>query len=212
MSSSYWFTVAFVLINIFLDLAPASAVERVVSAGMPKGVFGAQGTIVGILAADLIWCFLALSSLFTVMVLIPALAYWVKWIGLAGLLWLLVRQIRIAIVGRGIHPIEAAVPTSFTAAARAGFAHQMTHATTMVFFLALLSVFAGSRFGWEYRMIDLGLFAVVLEWPVFALYALLGSETARAARRSGPKTTVEAVAGLALVAATGIVAAPSKTQ
>lgn len=211
MSSSYWFIVAFVLINIFLDLAPACSVERVVSEGMAKGVLGAQGAIVGTLAADLIWCFLAVSALFTVMVLIPSITYWVKFIGLAGLLWLLVRQLRIAILGRGVHPIAAAAPTSFRTAVRSSFVQQMSHPTSMVFFLAVLSVFAGSRFGWEYRMIDLGLFAVVLEWPVLALYAHLGSETARASRRAGPKSIGEAVAGLALVTATGLVAAPSKT-
>ena len=56
----------------------------------------------------------------------------------------------------------------------------MTHPTVMIFFFALLSVFAGSRAGWTLRMVDFGLFAVILEWPVFSLYAFLASEAAQA--------------------------------
>lgn len=208
--SSYWLIVAFVLINLFLDLAPASAVERTVAEGMAKGVIGAQGEILGILAADLLWCFFAISALFTVMVLVPPLLYAAKWFGLACLVWLLLRSLRIAILGRGVHPIAPAPATGFFAAMRAGFAFQMTHPTAMIFFFAVLSVFAGSRYGWEYRMFDLGLFAVVLEWPVLALYAHLGSEAGRAAGRAGSKTTDETFASLALLVATGIVATPSK--
>jgi len=208
--SSHWLIFAFVLINLFLDLAPASAVERTVAEGMAKGVIGAQGVILGILAADLLWCFFAISALFTVMVLVPPLLYAAKWFGLACLVWLLVRSLRIAILGRGVHPIAPAPATGFLSSMRAGFAFQMTQPTAMIFFFAVLSVFAGSRFGWEYRMFDLGLFAVMLEWPVLALYAQLGSEAGRAAARTGAKTTEETVASLALLAATGIVAAPSK--
>jgi threonine/homoserine/homoserine lactone efflux protein len=210
--SSYWLIVAFVVINLFLDLEPASAVERVVGEGMAKGAMGAQGAILGILAADLMWCFFAISALFTVMVLVPPMLYGAKWLGLACLLWLLVRSLRFAIEGRGVHPMAPAPVSGFFASAYSGFAQQMTHPTVMIFFFAVLSVFAGSRFGWEHRMFDLGVFAVLLEWPVLALYARIGAVAARAALRPGPKTTCESISSLALLAATGIVAAPSNPR
>ena len=75
---SIWFLVAFVLTNVFLDLAPGSAVQRVVAEGMAKGLLGAQAAILGVLAADFIWCFLAISALFTVMETVPLLLYGAK--------------------------------------------------------------------------------------------------------------------------------------
>lgn len=210
--SFYWLVFAFVLTNIFLDLAPASAVERVVSEGAAKGVVGAQPAIVGILLADLLWCFLAISALFTVMVMVPPLLYWTKWIGLVCLLFLLGRSLRIAIVGRGVHPIVRCRRESASRSFRSSFRQQMTQPTAMIFFFAVLSVFAGSRFGWEIRLMDLGFFAVVLEWPVFALYAFCGAEAARAAERPGRKSIGEAIASLVLLSATGMVAVPSESR
>ncbi len=208
---SIWFLVAFVLTNIFLDLAPGSAVQRVVAEGMAKGLFGAQAAILGVLAADFIWCFLAISALFTVMETVPLLLYGSKWFGLVCLVVLLARALRIAVVGRGVHvvaPGDHERGSGFDTF-RSAFLMQMRHPTTMIFFFAVLSVFAGSREGWEIRLADLGLFAVILEWPVFALYAFCGAEAARAAARRGAKTIQEALASVFLLTATGFVAAPS---
>lgn len=206
---SVWFVLAFVLTNIFLDLAPGSAVGRVVAEGMGKGVMGAQGAIIGIVLADLLWCFLAVSALFTTMVMVPPLMYAMKWLGLACLVWLLGRSLRHAVVGRGVIPVRPIESNGFWPSLREGFALQTAHPTVMVFYFAVLSVFAGSRAGWEIRMIDLGLFAVILEWPVFSLYALLAAEAARAAGRKGLKTIGESIAALLLIAGTGMVAVPS---
>ena len=60
----------------------------------------------------------------------------------------------------------------------------MTH-PTVIFFFAPLPVFAGSRTGTgPLRMVDFGLFAVILEWPVFSLSRHWRPEAARAKRRS----------------------------
>lgn len=209
---SHWLMVAFVLTNVFLDLAPAASVDRVVAEGAAKGVVRAQAAILGILAADLLWCFLAVSALYVVMVTVPLLLYGAKWVGLVCLLVLLARSLRIAIVGRGVRPFSPAPQVGAWASFRASFAQQMTHPTAMIFFFAVLSVFAGSRNCWEVRLIDLGLFAVVLEWPVLALYSLFGAEAARAADRPGAKSVVETISGLALLAATGMVAVPSENR
>lgn len=206
---SVWLVVAFVVTNILLDLAPGSAVGRIVAEGMGKGVIGSQGLIIGIVLADLVWCFFALSALFMTMVLVPPLLYGAKWLGLACLLWLLARSLRHAIVGRGVIPVEPREAAGFRASLAEGFSQQMSHPTVMLFFFAVLSVFAGSRAGWTLRMFDLGLFAVILEWPVFSLYAFCASEAARAAARPGAKSLGEAIAALLLIAVTGMVAVPS---
>ena len=210
--SPFWPIVAFVLINVFLDLAPAASVERVVAEGAAKGVVGAQPAIVGTLLADLLWCCLAIAALFTAIAMVPPLLPWAKWLGLACLLVLLGRSLRIAVVGRGVRPFRPVPAIGAWASFRTGFAQQMTHPTAMIFFFAVLSVFTGSRACWEERLFDLGLFAVVLEWPVFSLYALLGADATRAADRPGRKSVGETFAGLALLAATGMVAAPSEDR
>lgn len=201
--------VVFVLTNILLDLAPGSAVGRIVAEGMGRGVLRSQGLILGIVLADLVWCFFAFSALFMTMMLVPPLLYGAKWAGLACLVWLLGRSLRHAIVGRGVIPVEPHRGSGFRQAVVEGFSLQMTHPTVMIFFFALLSVFAGSRAGWTLRMVDFGLFAVILEWPVFSLYAFLASEAARAAARPGLKTLSESISALLLIAVTGMVAVPS---
>lgn len=201
--------VAFVVTNIFLDLAPGSAVERVVSEGMAKGGLGAQPAIFGIVLADLIWCFVALSVLFTTMVMVPPLLYAAKWFGLACLLVLLTRALHVALVGRGVHVVAPPPSPSVWRGFVDGFELQASHPTGLVFFLAVLSVFTGSREGWEDRLVQFGFFAVVLEWPVLSLYAFVASKAGRAAGRRGAKTICEALAALALIVATGMVATPS---
>ncbi len=203
-----WVT-AFVLTNILLDLAPGSAVERVVSEGMAKGWAGAQPAILGIVLADLVWCFLAISSLFTTMVTVPLLLYGAKWFGLACLLVLLGRSLHVAVVGRGVHevmpPPEPGAWKSFVRA----FELQTAHASVLIFFLAVLSVFTGSRVGWEDRLAQFGFFAVALEWPVFTLYAVVAATAGRGMARGGVRTVCEAMAALALLVATGMVAPPT---
>lgn len=206
---SHWLIVAFVLINVFLDLAPAASVERVVAEGAAKGVVRAQAAVLGIVFADLLWCLLAVAMLYVGMMTVPLLLYGAKWVGLVCLVVLLCRSLRIAIVGRGVRAFAPAPHLGAWTSFRTSFVQQMTHPTAMIFFFAVLSVFAGSRNCWEVRLIDLGVFAVLLEWPVFALYALLGADAMRAAERSGVKSVGETLAGLALLAATGMVAAPS---
>ncbi|MCE1235610.1 MAG: LysE family transporter [Hyphomicrobiales bacterium] len=201
---TFW-VLAFVLVNVFLDLGPGRAVERSVAEGMTHGWIGAQAAILGVLAADVVWCFLAVSALFTAMVMLPPLLYWAKWIGLGLLLVLIARSLRIAVMGRGVHPVEPARPTSGWQAFRSAFVLQTGHPTPLIFFLAVLSVFAGSRIGWETRMLDFGLLAVALEWPVLTAYAFIGAASAR----PGAKSLGVTAAALSLLVATGLVAMPS---
>lgn len=201
---SSW-VLAFVRINVFLDLAPGRAVERVVAEGMTHGWIGAQAAILGVLAADVVWCFLAVSALFTAMMMLPPLLFWAKWIGLALLSALIFRSLRIAILGRGVHPVEPARATSGWEAFRSAFVLETSHPTSLIFFVAVLSVFAGSRIGWETRLMDFGLLAVALEWPVLTAYACIGAASAR----PGAKSLGVTSAVLALLVVTGLVAMPS---
>ncbi|NLH81209.1 MAG: LysE family transporter [Phyllobacteriaceae bacterium] len=203
-----WIT-AFVLTNIFLDLEPGSAVERVVSEGMVKGWLGAQPAILGIVAADFIWCFLAISSLFTTMVTVPLLLYGAKWFGLACLLGLLARSLHRAVVGRGVHEVQPPPAPTVWRSFVGAFELQTARLTELIFFVAVLSVFTGSRVGWADRLVQFGFFAVALEWPVFTLYAFAASKAGRGMARRGAKTVGESVAALALLFATGMVAPPS---
>lgn len=200
---------AFVLTNILLDLAPGSAVERVVSEGMSKGWLGAQPAILGILLADLVWCFLAISALFTTMVTMPLLLYGAKWFGLACLLALLARSLHVAVVGRGVHEVPPPPSPHVLRSVLRGFELQTSHLTALIFFVAVLSVFTGSREGWEDRLVEFGFFAVALEWPLFTLYAFAAATAGRGMARRGGKTVGEAIAALALLFATGMVASPS---
>lgn len=204
-----WFLFAFVVTNVILDLAPGSAVERVVGEAMGRGVARAHAAILGVLAADLVWATVAIGWLWLIMDGVPILLYMAKWLGLAALVHLLGRALRIAVVGRGVHEVAPRRDGGLLAAAGSAFVLQMRHPARIFFFMAVVSVFTGSRIGWEGRLVDLGLMAVALEWPIFALYAFCAATAAGAMARIGAKTCREALAAILLLTATGYVAVPS---
>ncbi len=201
--------IAFVSINLLLDLTPGPAVLRVVSDAMGNGALRTQATIAGISAANLIYCLVAVGLMAMLVAAVPQLFASIKLAGLAYLVWLGGRSFRSAWIARGVEEAEPTAPASAFALARAAFALQIRSHHTVLFYCALLPVFACEAEGAGGRMAWLGPLAVALEWPVLALYAHLAERATAFARRPGPKRMFDALSGLILLGASGLVARTS---
>jgi threonine/homoserine/homoserine lactone efflux protein len=197
--------VAFATTTTLMNLTPGPAVMQVVGHSLSNGWRAAQASILGICAANALYCALAVLGLGAVVLAAPALFEIVKWCGMLYLGWLGVQALRAAL-RPGAPPAAPALRARPRALFRQGLVLQGANPNAVLYFCALLPVFAGGTEGAPLRIAVLGLFATLMEYPVLLGYSLLAARASAWLSGALGRRLLDALSGGALVAAAGSVA------
>jgi homoserine/homoserine lactone efflux protein len=197
--------IAFAVTNFLLNITPGPAVLRVVGDSLAHGALRGQATVLGILLANSMYCAFAALGLGAVLATAPILFEIIKWAGVVYLVWLGMGCLRQAIASTSVQ----AGSLSSVAASRLftrSFLLQGANPKSVLFFGAMLPAFAGEAEGAAMRIIALGVIAILLEYPVLAVYSLLGDAATRAARSAPARRLMGLGSAAALFGAAAMVA------
>jgi homoserine/homoserine lactone efflux protein len=196
---------AFATTTTLMNVTPGPAVMQVVGHSMSNGWRHAQASILGIFAANALYCALSVLGLGALILAAPSLFEVLKWCGVSYLAWLGVKALRAAV--RPGAPLPApALHARPRALFRQSFVLQGANPKSVLYFCTLLPVFAGDAEGAPLRIAVLGLVATVMEYPVLLGYSLLAASASRWFRGSAGRRVLDGLSGSALLAAAGTVA------
>ncbi|MET0486703.1 MAG: LysE family translocator [Candidatus Rokuibacteriota bacterium] len=195
----------FATTTTLMNVSPGPAVMQVVGHSMSNGWRPAQASILGIFAANALYCALSVLGLGALILAAPSLFEVLKWCGVFYLAWLGVKALRAAV--RPGAPLPApALHARPRALFRQSFVLQGANPKSVLYFCTLLPVFAGDAEGAPLRIAVLGLVATVMEYPVLLGYSLLAASASRWFRGSAGRRVLDGLSGSALLAAAGTVA------
>lgn len=199
---------AFATTSFLLNITPGPAVMQVVGHSMVNGWRPAQASVLGILAANGMYCMLAALGLGALVLAVPQLFEAVKWVGMAYLAWLGIRALRSACSAdrAGVTRGPAARPSQLF---RQSFLLQGANPKSVLTFCALLPAFVGSADGASARIVVLGFLAIAWEYPVLLAYSAMASKARALAFSGRGRRILDALSGCALLGAAGSVAATS---
>jgi homoserine/homoserine lactone efflux protein len=196
---------AFATTTLLMNITPGPAVMQVVGHSIGNGWRASQASILGIFAANALYCALSVLGLGALILAAPSLFEVIKWCRVAYLAWIGLKAVRAAL--RPGPPRETpSVRARPLALFRQSFVLQGANPKSVLYFCALLPVFAGEAEGAPLRIAVLGLVATVMEYPVLLGYSLLAARaSAWFSGTVGPRL-LDGAAGAALLAAAGSVA------
>jgi threonine/homoserine/homoserine lactone efflux protein len=196
---------AFATTTTLMNVTPGPAVMQVVGHSMSNGWRSAQASILGIFAANALYCALSVLGLGALILTAPSLFEVLKWCGVSYLAWLGIKALRAAI--RPGAPLPSpALRARPLALFRQSFVLQGANPKSVLYFCTLLPVFAGEAEGAPLRIAVLGLVATVMEYPVLLGYSLLAASASRWFRGSAGRRALDGLSSSALLAAAGTVA------
>ena len=147
---------------------------------MANGWRPAQASILGILSANAVYCLCSALGVGAVILAAPQLFEAVKYAGTAYLAWLGISALRGAGT-LGAAEVSVGPAARPSALFRQSFVLQSANPKSVLFYCAMLPVFAGAAEGAAARIVLLGIFSFVLEYPVLLAYSLLAVAGARLA-------------------------------
>jgi len=200
--------VTFLTVNFALNITPGPAVLQVVGHSMANGWRPAQASILGILSANAVYCLCSALGVGALILAVPQLFEAVKYAGTAYLAWLGILAVRGAGT-LGAAEVSVGPAARPSALFRQSFVLQSANPKSLLFFCAMLPVFAGAAEGAAARIVLLGVVSLLLEYPVLLAYALLATRMRVWLSHGRGRALVQAGSGLALLAAAGLVAATS---
>lgn len=197
--------IAFATTTSLMNITPGPAVMQVVGHSMSNGWRASQASILGIFAANAMYCALAVLGLGAVILAAPSLFEVIKWCGVSYLAWLGVKALRAAC--RAGAPWQApTLKARPLALFRQSFVLQGANPKSVLYFCTLLPVFAGEAEGAPLRIAVLGLVATLMEYPVLLGYSLLAARASAWFSGTLRPRILDGLSGAALVAAAGTVA------
>jgi len=196
---------AFVTTTTVMNLTPGPAVMQVVGHSISNGARAAQASILGILAANALYCGLSVLGLGAIILAAPTAFEAIKWCAVVYLGWLGVKALRASLRARAPRqaPTLRARPRVLF---RQSFVLQGANPGSVLYFCTLLPVFAGDADGAPLRIAVLGLVATVMEYPVLLGYGLAAAHARRWLTGTVGPRLLDGLAGSALLAAAGSVA------
>jgi threonine/homoserine/homoserine lactone efflux protein len=195
----------FAATTTLMNITPGPAVMQVVGHAMSNGWRAAQASILGIFAANAMYCALSVLGLGALILAAPSLFEVFKWCGVCYLAWLGLSALRAtarAGTPRQVPTLRARPLALF----RQSFVLQGANPKSVLYFCTLLPVFAGNAEGAPLRIAVLGLVATVMEYPVLLGYSLLAASARRWFRGTTGRRVLDGLSGSALLAAAGTVA------
>jgi homoserine/homoserine lactone efflux protein len=195
----------FATTTLLMNLTPGPAVMQVVGHSLSNGWRASQASILGIFAANGLYCALSVFGLGALVLAAPSLFEVVKWSGVCYLAWLGVKALGSGFRARAPRqaPTLQARPLTLF---RQSFVLQGANPRAVLYFCTLLPVFAGEAEGAPLRIAVLGLVATLMEYPVLLGYSLVATRAREwFSGTLGPRV-LDGVSGAALLAAAGSVA------
>ncbi len=199
---------AFVATTVVMDVTPGVGVLKVVGDAMGNGWRRTQASVLGVLAANGMYCLISALGLSVLVLAVPALFEALKWAGIAYLLWIAMQSVRAALAASDAD-VMAQPKASAGRLFRSSFVAQGANPKSVLYFCAILPAFAGSGSDAPMWILALGALSVVLEYPVLSAYALLGSGAARMATRASARRLFHALAGTAIAGSAAMLARTS---
>ncbi|NVJ91499.1 MAG: LysE family translocator [Methylocystaceae bacterium] len=169
---------SFIATNAALNFTPGPAVLKVVSDSMSNGVLRSHASMFGVFTANLMYAFFAVLGMSSLIVAFPEIFEVIKWFGVSYLIYMAIGNLKAAFSAQGGQAQEVQ-PSSLKKLFWTSFAMQGANPKSVLFFCAMLPVFAGAGDGIEMRMIILALVAIALEYPALLLYSALGAQAKR---------------------------------
>ncbi len=202
---------AFATATLVMNVTPGPAVMQVIGHSLGNGWRAAQASILGVFAANALYCALSVLGLGVVILAAPSLFEAIKWAGVTYLAWLGARALRAA-CRPGSPAQPPAVRARPAALFRQSFVLQAANPGAVLYFCSLLPVFAGDAEGAPLRIAVLGLVGTLMEYPVLLGYSLLASRARRWFAGAGARRALDALAGSTLLVAAGSVARATLRQ
>jgi len=199
---------AFVGTNFLLNITPGPAVLQVVGHSLGNGWKRTHASILGILAANAMYCMMSALGLSLLILSVPSLFEAIKWCGAGYLMWIGVRTLKSAL-SMDVPRMAAMRSASALTLFKQSFFLQGANPKSVLFFCAMLPTFAGPADGADQRILILGFLAIVLEYPVLLVYSLLGSRISAVTRNVTAQRVLQTAAGLSLIGAATMVARTS---
>jgi homoserine/homoserine lactone efflux protein len=197
--------VAFATTTFLMNITPGPAVMQVIGHSMSNGWKASQASILGIFAANAMYCALSVLGLGAIILAAPSLFEVIKWCGVSYLGWLGLKALGSALRAGGPPPAPT-LRARPLALFRQSFVLQGANPKSVLYFCTLLPVFAGDAEGGPLRIAVLGLVATSMEYPVLLGYSLLASQASRWFRGTVGARVLDGASGTALLAAAGSVA------
>ena len=197
--------IAFAATTTIMNVTPGPAVMQVIGHSLGNGWRASQASILGILAANALYCALSVLGLGALILTAPSLFEVLKWCGVSYLAWLGLKALRAATRAGAPLPVPV-LRARPLALFRQSFVLQGANPKSVLYFCTLLPVFAGEAEGAPLRIAVLGLVATVMEYPVLLGYSLLAARASRWFRGSAGRRVLDGLSGTALFAAAGTVA------
>lgn len=191
---------AFATTTFLMNITPGPAVMQVVGHSLSNGWKASQASILGIFAANAMYCALSVLGLGAVVLAAPSLFEAIKWCGVTYLAWLGLRAWRSVLRAGAPRPAPALQAPPLTLF-RQSFVLQGANPKSVLYFCTLLPVFAGDTDGAPLRIAVLGFVAISMEYPVLFGYSLLASRASRWFSGTLRSRVLDGAAGSALLAA-----------
>lgn len=204
-----WSTLlAFITANAALNFSPGPAVLKVVGDSIGNGVAKAHASMAGVFVANFMYAILSVLGVSTLIFAFPWMFEIIKWAGVSYLVFLSIKTMKNAIRAKTITATNQQ-SRSIKFLFWSSFAMQGANPKSVLFFAAMLPVFAGEGAGVEMRMLSLALLALLLEYPALLMYSVLGSRAAKLAISQRARASMDFIAGGAIGLAALMVARTS---
>ncbi len=201
MNWTLWWV--FVPANTILCLVPGPAVLLVLSTSLRLGWRKSLASNSGILFANTLYYAVSMTGLGALLAASYTLFAWVKWLGVAYLVWLGLREI-LAEEGTPRADAIAKESTAFGLFRQATFT-QLSNPKAILFFSAFFPQFLDTRFPVPRQVVILAITGLITEFAVLGGYGIFGSAAGDLARSPKFRRWTNRIAGtLLLCAAIGL--------
>lgn len=181
----------FLLVSFGLIIIPGPNVLVIVSTSITHGAKRGLQTVAGTSLAMAIQLFVVVASTAWLVQIISSGLQYLKWIGVAYLLYLAVYHLK-ASLGSEKEKIEI----SYSATFRRGFLVSLTNPKTLFFFSAFLPQFVTSTVSYSYQIVLLSISFLMLATILDSCYAILSSKLSLLAKERYLYTFRNGVSGL----------------
>ncbi len=208
MTPTTWWL--FASMEFVLCLTPGPAVLYVISSGLRAGARKSIASILGILAANVVYFAISATGVGALLLASYNLFFAIKWIGAAYLIYVGL----MALFGRSeLLPAEEAVKANVSAwrLFRDGFILQASNPKAIVFFTALLPQFINPHGSVVTQVLILAITSAVIEFFVLLGYGSAAGRASALAHQPRYATWTNRVAGVLLIGAGAGLAALRRT-
>ncbi|MGI9329523.1 MAG: LysE family translocator [Gammaproteobacteria bacterium] len=188
---------AFIVISIAVLVFPGPSILLIVANGLQRGVIVGMYTVAGGIVAMLVQLLVAIAGLTSVETIFDGSFAYVRWIGVAYLLYLGIQRWR----GHALSELRGGSIRTYRSAVIDGFIVALTNPGTMLFFVAFFPQFLNEALPTSPQLVLMAGTFMVLTTLVDISYAVLSGRIGQRLHKPGPSRMRNRLAGAILVAA-----------